>query len=56
MSAVKLAYKRLETDTEFVERVRKTFKWWCPWQTGESLDNVTWESLKMQRKIVVVYP
>lgn len=45
-------FKALETDAEFVERVRKTFTWFIGHYAGAWLDDEVWDAFKMQRKIV----
>jgi hypothetical protein len=52
----KLGYKRVETDTEFVARIQKKYKWWTPFYTGAGLDKQAWDDFDMQRRIIEVYP
>jgi hypothetical protein len=44
-------FKRLETDTEFRDRVR-TARGYAPELNGEYLDNYAWFYWKMQRRII----
>lgn len=59
----KTAYKHLETDIEFRERVLKELgdaaKYWTfdlGIASGEFLDKLTWDVFKKQRRIVQVWP
>lgn len=46
-------YKSLETDAEFLARIRRKHAWWSPWNaTSDVLDREAWDELKMQRRIV----
>ncbi len=44
-------FKRLETDAEFLARIRDKYKWWGGWGYAD-LDTAAWEALKMQRRII----
>lgn len=57
MPVEKPGYKHLETDAEFIARVRARFVWWWPWGlSGEGLDASVWEAFQMQRRLVEVFP
>ncbi len=49
-------FKRLETDTEFIARVRAKYAWWKQFSmtlpTGADLDEQTWCTFKMQRRVI----
>lgn len=55
---VKLGYKRLETDAEFVKRVRDKYPWYGAYgyPFGAGLDDTIWATFNMQRRIVEVFP
>jgi hypothetical protein len=53
------AYKRLETDEEFLKRVQERHPWYFPspgYSKGEMLSVDVWETFRVQRKIVEVFP
>lgn len=52
----KLGYKHLETDAEFIARVRKDHPGWYPYKRGEALDDEVWNVWMMERKILEVFP
>lgn len=46
-------YKSLETDREFVARVREKYPWYSgTYYAGAMLDDEVWDAFKMQRRIV----
>lgn len=49
-------FKRLETDAEFIARVKAKFSWWMQFSmmypTGAELDERAWDTFKMQRRII----
>jgi hypothetical protein len=57
-----IGYTRLETDPEFVARVRQKYPWWHQFTSkkdmpsGEQLDVDAYFSFGIQRKIVEVIP
>ncbi len=54
---VKPAYKRLETDEEFRERIVKLYPWaWMQGSAGVVLDDQAWHNWKMQRRILEIFP
>lgn len=58
----KLAYKRLETDAEFSERIlnhigRSSYKKsWIYGMSGIILEDTAWVHWDMQRRIIEVFP
>lgn len=54
MTVDKLGYKRLETDEEFLDRVRAKYPWF-EWYAID-LDTRIWNAFQMQRRIVEVFP
>lgn len=60
-STVKLAYKRLETDAEFQERVAAHPQMYYAGRflkdySGQHLDDFVWDVTRMQRRIVEIFP
>lgn len=60
-SVVKLAYKRLETDEEFRARAAAKLSGYyasryLSTHSGEMLDEFVWDVLRMQRRIVEIFP
>ena len=63
---VKLGYKHLETDDEFIARLHAKYPWWFPGSysdgirvkmiSGSMLDAEVLEIFGAQRKIVEVFP
>ena len=45
-------FKSLETDKEFITRVRITFPWFSTYYAGQGMDDQVWESFKMQRRLI----
>lgn len=53
----KLGYKHVETDAEFIARIKKEHPGWSAWgATGETLDWAVHECWNKQRKIVEIFP
>lgn len=50
------AYTRLETDDEFRARLRARGMYVDRGHPSELLDELAWNTLKMQRKIIEVFP
>lgn len=49
----RIAFKRMETDEELVERILKaTGAKVLSWSSGEALDELAWEQGKLLRRIV----
>lgn len=47
-----VVYKSLETDEEFIARVKASHPWFWAATKGVVLDDEIWWSFRMQRKIV----
>lgn len=54
-SADRTVYHRVETDEEFIARVKVAYpKIHYEGYTGELLDNLVWSELHMQRRIILI--
>jgi len=45
-------YKSLETDDEVIARVRRVWGWFKPYLRGAELDELLWDSFRVQRRLI----
>lgn len=52
MSKPGSVFKSLETDREFVERLKQKFPWYSTFYSGPGIDDEAWACFQMQRRII----
>lgn len=45
-------FKSLETDKEFVARLKQRFPWYSSYYSGQGIDDEAWACFQVQRKII----